>query len=268
MMSNLKLTASLFAMAVVSFAGAAYAADLYTPPPPAQVYAPESAFSWTGVYLGGALGWSSSQADLSFSNLACSVCSPTNNIASNGATYDLSGFLAQGTIGADYQFNNRFVLGVLADIQWNNASNSQYVTFTSPLPSPSVLGVFPSTLTTTWGYDILARAGFLVTPKTLLYGLGGYSWRNGSFGYTDPNGGGTGIPVSYSYNADAAGWTAGVGGEMLVSRHLSLKAEYRFTDFASAAGVNRVLTGNVITGNVSLPSTEHRFLVGLNWHFN
>jgi outer membrane immunogenic protein len=58
-----KLTFALLAGTALSFAGAAQAADVYVPPPAEPAYVPEpAAFSWSGLYFGGHIGYARARA--------------------------------------------------------------------------------------------------------------------------------------------------------------------------------------------------------------
>ena len=70
----------------------------------------------------------------------------------------------------------------------------------------------------------IGRVGYLVTPKVLLYGLGGLEL--GHFTYPDSDdrfGGKNGKWV--------AGYTVGAGGEWKVTDRWSLRGEYRYLHF-------------------------------------
>ncbi len=73
-------------------------------------------------------------------------------------------------------------------------------------------------------FAVIGRAGFLVTPDILLYGLGGLSLGH----FVSPDGedffgGRNGKWV--------AGYTAGAGGEVKLNDNWSLRAEYRYLHF-------------------------------------
>jgi len=72
-----------------------------------------------------------------------------------------------------------------------------------------------------------ARAGFAVTPSTLLYAKGGYTNTNlnilASDGATDTR-----------TNADLDGWRAGAGLEQMLNDNVYVKAEYRYSQYKEA----------------------------------
>ena len=79
--------------------------------------------------------------------------------------------------------------------------------------------------------NVLGRAGVLVRPDLLLYGLAGVSFGNfvfpdGQAGFNVANG-----PGNFTNSQWVAGWTAGLGGEWRLDDHWSVRAEYRYQHF-------------------------------------
>src|SRR5208283_5385785 len=118
-MSSMKrlLMAGAFALAA---AGQALAADLPQPGPPPRapasyVKAPASVFSWSVFYIGvnGVYTFGSSNF-----NEPGFILGPTGNFSTNG-------FLAGGTIGANYQWG-QFVLGIEGDGDWTNLNGTTF----------------------------------------------------------------------------------------------------------------------------------------------
>jgi opacity protein-like surface antigen len=86
----------------------------------------------------------------------------------------------------------------------------------------------------TWDINLRARIGYLVTPDTLLYGTFGVAWQEIEARVTC----GAGIcgvnpitPFSVSKSDTVTGWTGGLGVEQMISPHLALRAEYRYSDY-------------------------------------
>src|SRR5208282_4988529 len=100
------LLAGAFALAA---GGQALAADLPQPGPPpprapaTYVPVPAPAFSWSGIYVGINGGYAFGTGDFS----------------SGASVSGVNGFLAGGTIGANYQWG-RFVLGIEGDGDWTS----------------------------------------------------------------------------------------------------------------------------------------------------
>lgn len=88
-------------------------------------------------------------------------------------------------------------------------------------------------------FDLSARAGYLVTPSTLLYGRAGYANDRVEVTEVQPNG-------TRSASENRSGWLVGGGVERMVTDHVSARLEYRFSDLSDGDGVHdrhQVLTG-------------------------
>lgn len=76
-----------------------------------------------------------------------------------------------------------------------------------------------------WSIDATARAGYLVTPETLVYARGGYTNARIRNSLTTPAG-----TISTSENRD--GWLVGAGVERLIMPNVSTRLEYRYSDLS------------------------------------
>ena len=122
-------------IAIVAGAGVAAAADLprYRAPPPALVYTPAPAWSWTGPYVGlqGGYGW-------------------------GGGTVTNNGWLGGAYAGYNFQPNTNWVFGLEGDFTFTGKSGSNgTVTVNNP-----------------WNSTFRGRVGYAV-DKYLFYGTGG-----------------------------------------------------------------------------------------------
>jgi outer membrane immunogenic protein len=240
----------LASTAFLAIAAPAMAADLVRPvaPAPAPVLT-APADSWTGIYVGafGGYGWSNYGFDLT----------TTLGPASDSFDIDADGFLGGVAVGADLQLGSSFVLGIMADYYWSGISGSATVT--------DLFGVLGADLDASidqkQGWDILGRVGFSggsifgAGTSTLFYVLGGWSHLSTDWSYIGAGGLG-----SSSGSADAEGWTVGVGVESKLTRYLSAKLEYRYTNFDD---MDFTFTGPG-DGTVSVDPSEHKVLFGLN----
>lgn len=77
--------------------------------------------------------------------------------------------------------------------------------------------------------DLSARAGYLVTPATLLYVRGGYA--NARVGTRIVNG-----TTTLSGSEGRDGWLVGGGVEQMVTDKISTRLEYRYSDFSKGDG--------------------------------
>lgn len=80
-----------------------------------------------------------------------------------------------------------------------------------------------------WSFDVTARAGYLITPKTLLYARGGYANSRIETSLATPAG--TNV---VSENRD--GWLVGGGIEREIVPHVSARIEYRYSDLSQGDG--------------------------------
>jgi outer membrane immunogenic protein len=149
-----------------------------------------------------------------------------------GNTIDTDGFLLGGFAGYNYQVGN-IVAGAEADIgySWEEGSNAG-------LTSES--GVEGS---------LRARLGYVMSPNILLYATAGGAAKD-----LEVSGGG------FSDSNTMIGWTAGVGGDVMVTENIFGRVEYRYTDFGSD---DFTLGGT--TGEVS--DKDHRINFGLGMKF-
>jgi outer membrane immunogenic protein len=205
--------------------------------------------TWTGPFIGLHAGYAWGDA------------STTDNIKDGVRPgpfdYSPDGVVVGGTAGWNFQID-RFVVGVEGDLSYLDLSGSGII----PSDSSS-----HQTLTLDGGLygDITARAGFLVTPDTLLYGKGGFAFYTGEAKQTSAN-------PAYSQQGTSTftGWTAGAGIEQRLTDALSIKVEWMHTDFGDEGGSQTSISdppiGHVYKNDTSLDMDSVR--VGLNWHFN
>jgi outer membrane immunogenic protein len=206
--------------------GAVQAADL--PLPPAEVV---PVLSWTGFYVGIEGGGGAINHETDFFD---------GGLVIDG--FSGEGWQLGGVVGFDWQLPNApFVLGVLADGHWSNIETEA-----------TLLGIVNASLESQWGFDVLGRAGWLVTPRALWYVLGGYSHEEFEGEVEIPLAG-----FELSDTEDADGWTIGTGIEVRLTDTLSIKGEYRYTQFDSFD----FDTG----GAVDIESSRHVALMGVNY---
>jgi outer membrane immunogenic protein len=142
-----KLTFALLAGTALSFAGAAQAADVYVPPPAEPAYVPEpAAFSWSGLYFGGHVGYARARAtdpwpscswlndirgengDPNYIFPGADICEATSlldyyfeldgdfvGLYDSGEGGNKSSFVWGGQVGINQQYG-QFVVGLEADI--------------------------------------------------------------------------------------------------------------------------------------------------------
>jgi outer membrane immunogenic protein len=109
MMSRIRfLGASLIALSTAT-GGSAMAADISMEAPtptPDVTYNSAPAFTWTGLYLGGVVGYGWGDVD------------------TDTTSFDADGFLGGVYTGYNYQFPNNVVLGIEGDVTYHDQSGS------------------------------------------------------------------------------------------------------------------------------------------------
>jgi outer membrane immunogenic protein len=213
--------------AIAAFTGSAVAADL-----PARTYtkAPyvAPAPSWTGFYIFGGGGGGIWAADNGTQATATGIPLGTGNRAGGSGWY--------GTVGAgyDWQVNQGWVIGILADGQFGSIRGQVNDTFFNLTGQ--------ETLRTSWAAG--GRVGYLVAPNVLSYVNAGYTgseWSGATLSSAAL--GGAALTTTPSFNRN--GWFIGGGVENNLDIFginipgLFMKTEYRAAFY----------------GNINLPET-------------
>jgi outer membrane immunogenic protein len=225
----------LTALAAIVVAAAA-PAEAQTQPVaiPAEDFGPV----WTGFYVGAAFGAGGAvnRLDTSGGNFSAGF---------NGAGG--SGVLGSIYGGVDYQITPRGVLGLLAELSYSGFQGGA---------SAQVPGAFANVNSNTGlGWAVLARAGVLANPSTLLYLVGGYAGQNI---HTDGFANVGAAAASFSNNQTVNGWTIGPGFETGLMGNWTGKLEYRYSQFGRTT-----LAGS----NIGLNPSNHAIRAGLTYRF-
>ena len=148
--------------AIVAFTGSALAADM-APRPYAKAPLPVPVTSWTGCYISGGGGYGLYRVNHSETISINAVPGPVN------ATAGGDGWLATVGAGCDYQFNNRWVVGILGDFTWSDIRGDGMARING------VGDAAVGQLTNDWNWAVGARIGYLVNPNFLTYVNAGYT---------------------------------------------------------------------------------------------
>jgi outer membrane immunogenic protein len=277
------LTSIIAALALGAATLPSSAADLprpylKAPPAPAPV-----AFSWTGCYVGGNVGWARGEHDLSTNappfppNLIGDEARATINGAGL-ASLNADGITGGGQVGCNWQYRS-FVLGGEADINFADISADRD-TGAVLVPGTTHIARSIDHIGQDWFATFRGRVGWAF-DRVLVYGTGGLAvtrldiTKRFAWDFNDgcpPLGtlfechdGGT--------SGTRTGWTAGAGVEWAFAPRWSAKAEYLFADFGSVT----YQTMNNGPGFVGLPPGQVAFhtvdsklqivRVGVNWKF-
>ena len=157
---------------------------------------------WGGLYIGASVGVG--MADTDFSEVRTGPPTP------GASSYDLSGTGITGTVavGYDRQLHGNMVAGVFVDYTFGELDAS----FTLPAPVQQVSLVYDDT------WAVGARLGFARSCCTLWYATAGYTRTSVNFG-------------DGFRKEDLDGYFLGLGVEQQIRDRLTLKLEYRFSDY-------------------------------------
>jgi outer membrane immunogenic protein len=250
--------------AIAAFSGSALAADL-----PARTYTkapvmPEPVQNWTGFYLFGGFGYGLWEADTHTVDPFTGLCDLCVEQRQGGKGW-------YGTVGGgyDWQFNGRWVAGILADGQFGNIRGT--------IQDQSPFSVGREELKDTWAVG--ARIGYLVAPNVLSYVNGGYTGANWS-GTTLVDSA-TGAPSNGNFaNAhtnsfNSTGWFIGGGVENSFDFFginfpgLFMKTEYRVAQFGTTQiGQVSNATGLPVLDNISFHPVVQTVSTSLVYRFN
>lgn len=184
----------------------------------AAIDAASPAATWEGAYIGAHAGFGAGTVNWVFSG------------TDDGDEYDVDGWVLGGQIGYNWQVDN-IVFGLEADLSVSTISGD-YETF--------------ATRDINWVASARGRIGYAI-DSVLLYGTAGLAVANS-----------TGTLFILNDTQTHVGWTAGIGAEVMVSDNVSLKAEYRFSDY----GAESYYFDSIDTG-----FSTHTATVGVNFHF-
>ena len=254
MINKLLLTTVAFA----ALAGTAFAADLpsrrappvYAPPPPIPV------FSWTGVYVGGQIGYEFGRdtalysSTLTGANLLSSSSKPTGVIGGAHIGYNFStqglplfgGFLGAGG-----------VFGIEGDVDGTGTKSNRLFPGLQATYREQIEG------------SVRGRLGFAF-DRTLVYGTGGVAFGGIRNSYNTRNAAGTLTGVSDTIDRTRVGYTVGGGVEYAVTNNVSLGVEYRYTDFGKYTDV----LANTTNGGVAVRhrDTDNRVQGRISYKFD
>ena len=166
-----------------------------------------SPYDWSGVYIGGQIGYAFGNADHTFSN-----ATPSDNSKPDGVL---------GGVHAGYLFQqDMIVFGIEADLEGTGVKG----TFQNATGGTSS----GSTDIDLQG-SVRARLGYAM-DRVLPYITGGIAIAD-----VDYRGGPVGGPCC-GYSKTAVGWTIGSGVQYAFTDMISGRIEYRYTDFGKKSG--------------------------------
>ena len=238
----------LAATAAVALTGSAFAADIAVKsraPAPAPVY---RAASWTGLYIGVGGGYGMYNQDNT------TVTNP------GGVAFDVlhtdggRGYFGTVQVGADYQFNQKFLAGVFGDYD--------FAALKGNITTPTNAAVAPNNMSSAWAVG--GRLGYLPYDTLLTYVSGGYTQARFDGGAFSTAGGLTGN----SYGSQTySGWFLGSGFEYKLDFFPGLfwKNEYRFSDYGTQTLISVPVGAGFATTSHAYAQTVRSELVWRFW---
>jgi opacity protein-like surface antigen len=217
------------------FSAGSLAADLPVKAPPKAAWID----SWAGPYIGAYFGAGAGRATETFTRTEGNLSSSSTDISTNTRSSagnlagDMTGSVVDLFAGYNWRAGNFVVGGQVEGTVFSDVALKPIGTeaFTSVNTTNGVVTQTSSGISTEENNQqlrsmvgVIGRAGYLVTPNVLLYGLGGLEL--GHFTYPDGDdrfGGKNGKWV--------AGYTVGAGGEVKLTDNWSLRGEYRYLHF-------------------------------------
>ncbi|MCC6778709.1 MAG: porin family protein [Hyphomicrobiales bacterium] len=271
-MRNL-LASGVAALSALLLAGSAMAADMAAKPKRQQQQQQQQASNWNGGQAGGSNGASSVNNNFvepgAYNYAGCGLGGPCTETPFSFSGHPTS-YIAGLFLGYRWQMG-QVVVGIEGDVNYQKGETSKVQT-----------GVFPTGIETFTGSQkqgpdgsLRARFGVLVTPWTLLYATGGLAVGSikGSFSY-DSCQSGVCVYGASTWNDTRVGGTVGGGLETQVFQNVTVRFEYRYTDYGRfskdvpLAVVAGGPCGPAVCGtsaHIDLKAYNHRAMVGIGF---
>jgi outer membrane immunogenic protein len=213
------------ALAFLLATSAAAAADLPAVKSEDPAALAATPFSWTGFYAGAQFGygWSSSQERLYEPWRA-----PQGWAYWANSQLDPKGWLGGAYAGYNYAFENGLVLGAEGDFAFTNMKNKSPLFVYGPFNVYSPGDYDRSKID--WTGAVRGRVGYAF-GRFLPYLAGGVAFAKFDDRIHH-------LYVKTSYGTTATGWTIGAGLEYALLDNLTLRAEYRYSDFGKIGRKN------------------------------
>lgn len=238
---------SLFALvALLSTGASAWAADLgpYRSLKDAPVVPLVPVFSWTGFYIGAQAGYEWGSAEHAFEVAGVPV------VGLPRGDSDPQGFIGGGHVGYNWQ-TGKVVFGIEADFEGGNVDGSFF--------RNDGIGTSTAKSSLNWQGSVRGRLGYAV-DRTLVYFTAGWAFADFDFRGDDLP------PACCGFSDTLNGWTVGGGLEhaLAMMPNVSVRAEYRYTDFGDASGTLRQFDPDV---RMPVDVTSHAVRLGASFHW-
>ena len=237
----MRIAGAIWLIAAVMMSSGASAADLPVKAPAMAL----PAFNWTGFYAGVNLGggWYNGGNIGGESNVA-SILPPGNIVRFPTPGSNSAGVTVGGLAGYNYQIG-KWVVGAETDINYIDIKSRR-----AGSDTVCCFGSFGGLLTATetltvnagsqvdWFGTARGRLGFVPTERLLLYATGGVAYGGVQTSFSNLNTFAPAIIAPRLWLGDVSetklGWSAGAGGEVALTEHLTLRAEYLYVDLGTS----------------------------------
>lgn len=231
--------------ALAALAAPASAADLAARPAFKAPVAVPIVYNWSGFYIGAHVG--GAWGDKDWTEI------PAAGAPIARGSHDISGFLAGGQAGVNFQSGN-WVFGIEGQLSWTNADGSHVC----------VAGLAVCNTDVNWLGTVAGRIGY-AWDRVMVYGKGGFAFADEKYFVTALPGGAL---VGTTSDDTRTGWMLGAGVEWALWDNWSAKIEYNYMDF----GRDRFAVANVpgpgTLVNVDIDQQVHVVKLGVNYRFN
>ena len=225
-----------------------------------------SEITWTGPYVGVTLGYGGGNFKDSLSGTTDAA---GTGLATGWLNQSSSGVLGGGQVGYNYETPSGIVFGLETDLSAADIGANTSLSNISGAGS-TTSGALSSKID--YLGTVRGRVGkAMFDGRFMPYLTGGFAYggvkSTTAYGCT-----GCAVTSFATPTLTQTGWTAGTGAEYALTRHLSMKAEYLYTDLgrdmiATNATEFSVGGANLYNANVSEKATANVVRVGLNYRF-
>jgi outer membrane immunogenic protein len=231
----------LSSVAFVAVSGTAFAADLPSRSAPPVYLAPPPVFSWTGVYVGGQVGYQFGSMSNTLS------ANPPTGVSAPLATFNTNGVVGGAHLGILAQ-TGIFVYGIEGDVEGASTKGS----------GSSFGGLINVSEREDVESSFRLRGG-VAFDRALIYATGGLAIADFHNTYTSVLG-------TDSDGHTRFGWTVGGGVAYAITNSVSARVEYRYSDYGSTNDVLANSTAGVFQSRVH--ETDNAVRVGVSYNFS
>jgi len=257
---------------------------VYTATPPSIASSRNSDFDWGGFYIGGQLGGSWADSDVSGSISSGSFIIPGSPAVTLWGgrlptlSADMSSFVGGLYAGYNFDLGNEFVVGVETDIIHADIDDrTSYNSFDVSAIGPGT-GFLVSRvgIEQKWAGATRLRLGYDVDAKrpVLPYITAGVAYgqiKSSANAYLSATPGGPSAYGSLEYNFrdknTFVGWTVGTGADYAVSENVLLRLEYRYADYGSKTYQHTIPGGGSATVRYKVDHRTHDLRLGAAYKF-